>query len=63
MRKAIAILWPSFLIGGSVRALTAVLGYAGLAAVAQVAAGPARLWTGMLIAAVLWTAAWALGTG
>lgn len=53
----------SFLIGGSVRALTAVLGFAGLAAVAQGAAGPARLWTGMLIAAVLWTAAWALGTG
>jgi 4-hydroxybenzoate polyprenyltransferase len=53
----------AFLLGGNLRALTAVLGFAGLAAVAQGAAGPARLWTGMLIAAVLWTAAWALGTG
>jgi 4-hydroxybenzoate polyprenyltransferase len=53
----------SFIAGGRLDPLTAVLGLAGLGAVAQGVAGPARLWTGMLIAAVLWTAAWALGTG
>lgn len=53
----------SFIAGGSLDPLTATLGLAGLVAVAQGVAGPARLWTGMLVAAVLWTAAWALGTG
>ena len=53
----------SFIAGGSLDVRSAILGLAGLAAVAQGVAGPARLWTGMLIAAVLWTAAWALGTG
>jgi 4-hydroxybenzoate polyprenyltransferase len=53
----------SFIAGGSLDAPTAILGLAGLGAVAQGVAGPARLWIGMLIAAVLWTAAWALGTG
>jgi hypothetical protein len=53
----------SFTAGGSLDLLTAILGLAGLAAVAQGVAGPGRLWAGMLIAAVVWTAAWALGTG
>ena len=53
----------SFIAGGNLDPLTATLGLAGLAAVAQGVAGPARLWTGMLVAAVLWTAAWAFGTG
>ncbi|HET8778030.1 MAG TPA: UbiA family prenyltransferase [Candidatus Limnocylindria bacterium] len=53
----------SFVLGGNLRAPTAVLGLAGLAAVVQGVAGPGRLWNGMLVAAVLWTAAWALGTG
>lgn len=39
------------------------LGLVGLAAVAQGVAGPHRLWYGMLVAAVCWTAAWALSTG
>lgn len=39
------------------------LGAVGLVTIAQGAWGPARLWAGMLIAAVCWTAAWALGTG
>ena len=53
----------SFLLGGKVGAVTAVLGLAGLAAIGQGVAGPRRLWGGMLVAAVLWTTAWALGTG
>lgn len=39
-----------------------VLGIAGLVAVGQGAAGPHRLWAGILVAAVCWTAAWALAT-
>lgn len=53
----------AFILGGSLDPVTAVLGVAGLAAVGQGVAGPGRLWTGMLVAAVLWTAAWALATG
>ena len=40
-----------------------VLGAVGLAAIGQGVAGPQRLWFGMLVAAVCWTAAWALATG
>jgi len=40
-----------------------VLGAAGIVAVAQGIGGPRRLWMGMLVAAVCWTAAWALATG
>jgi 4-hydroxybenzoate polyprenyltransferase len=40
-----------------------VLGVAGLAAVAQGAGSATRLWYGILVAAVCWTASWALGTG
>ena len=53
----------SFLLGGNLGTVTAVLGVGGLAAVAQGIAGPGRLWNGMLVAAVLWTAAWALAAG
>ena len=38
------------------------LGLVGLVAVGQGVAGPQRLWIGMLVAAVCWTAAWALVT-
>jgi 4-hydroxybenzoate polyprenyltransferase len=51
------------LASGGVEGPTGVLGLIGLAAVAQGAAGPRRLWIGMLVAAVCWTAAWALATG
>ncbi|MEO6577312.1 MAG: UbiA family prenyltransferase [Candidatus Limnocylindria bacterium] len=40
-----------------------VLGALGLTAVAQGGGSPQRLWSGMLVAAVCWTAAWALATG
>jgi hypothetical protein len=39
-----------------------ILGIVGLLAVAQGARRADRLWAGMLIAAVCWTAAWALAT-
>lgn len=39
------------------------LGVIGLAAVAQGAGSDRRLWYGILVAAVCWTAAWALSTG
>ena len=48
---------------GSVTPPALVLGIAGLVAVAQGIRGPGRLWIGMLIAAVSWTAGWALATG
>lgn len=51
------------LIGGGASTPTLVLGAVGLVAVAQGIGGPHRLWLGMLVAAVCWTAAWALATG
>jgi 4-hydroxybenzoate polyprenyltransferase len=53
----------AFILGGKLDPVGAVLGVAGLAAVAQGFGGPERLWPGMLVAAVCWTAAWALGSG
>ena len=50
-------------LAGRVSVPTAALGLAGLAAVAQGAGSAARLWYGILLAAVAWTAAWALGSG
>jgi 4-hydroxybenzoate polyprenyltransferase len=47
-------------IAGGMEPASAVLGIAGLLAVAQGVAGPNRLWSGILLAAVAWTAAWAL---
>jgi 4-hydroxybenzoate polyprenyltransferase len=48
--------------GGQLRPVPAMLGLAGLVAVAQGARSAHRLWYGILVAAVCWTAAWALST-
>ncbi len=53
----------AFLIGGGRDAAGLLLGTIGIAAVAQGIVGPERLWAGILVAAVCWTAAWALATG
>jgi len=58
-----ATVGAALLAGGSVTPAAVVLGLAGLVAVGQGIAGPQRLWIGMLVAAVCWTAAWALATG
>ena len=50
-------------IGGSVTSVALVPGIIGLLAVAQGLREPNRLWIGILVAAVAWTAAWALATG
>jgi 4-hydroxybenzoate polyprenyltransferase len=49
--------------GGPVAPASVGLGIVGLAAVGQGVAGAERLWGGMLVAAVCWTAAWAFATG
>ncbi|HEX6127910.1 MAG TPA: UbiA family prenyltransferase [Candidatus Limnocylindria bacterium] len=49
--------------GGRTTGPTLALGLTGLAAVAQGAGSARRLWYGILLAAVAWTAAWALSTG
>ena len=53
----------SLAIGGNATPLALLPGVIGLAAVAQGFRSPHRLWIGMLMAAVAWTAAWALATG
>jgi 4-hydroxybenzoate polyprenyltransferase len=53
----------ALLLGGPVHPVGVALGLAGLVAVAQGVRGADALWRGMLIAAVCWTAAWALSTG
>ena len=53
----------AFIIGGGLDVAGLLLGAIGIAAVAQGIIGPERLWAGMLLAAVCWTAAWALATG
>lgn len=53
----------ALLLARELEPIAAVLGAVGLVAVAQGAVGPQRLWTGMLVAAVAWAAAWALATG
>jgi 4-hydroxybenzoate polyprenyltransferase len=50
-------------LGGRTTAPTLVIGLIGVAAVAQGAGSAQRMWYGMLVAAVAWTAAWALSTG
>jgi 4-hydroxybenzoate polyprenyltransferase len=52
----------ALLAGGGLAPASVALGVAGLAAVAQGLAGPQRLWGGMLVAAVCWTASWALAS-
>jgi 4-hydroxybenzoate polyprenyltransferase len=51
------------LVSGPVDPPALGLGLIGLAAVAQGVRGPDALWAGMLLAAVSWTAAWAIATG
>ncbi len=73
-RTAFALAWglamavgigvgAAFVLGGSAAPVSLALGAVGILAVAQGIAGPHRLWAGMLIAAVCWTASWALATG
>jgi 4-hydroxybenzoate polyprenyltransferase len=50
-------------VGGSATPIAMAPGLIGLAAVAQGFRDADRLWIGMLVAAVAWTAAWALATG
>ncbi len=50
-------------VDGSATPAALAPGIAGLAAVAQGIRSPDRLWIGMLVAAVAWTAAWAVATG
>jgi 4-hydroxybenzoate polyprenyltransferase len=50
-------------LSGQLRPASLALGIIGLAAVAQGAWSASRLWYGILVAAVCWTAAWALATG
>jgi len=56
------VVGAALLIAGPVAPASLSLGLVGLGAVAQGIAGPQRLWGGMLVAAVCWTAAWALAT-
>jgi 4-hydroxybenzoate polyprenyltransferase len=49
-------------VGGRLTPMSAALGGIGLLAVALGAAGPRRLWYGLLVAAVAWASAWALAT-
>ncbi|MCV0403362.1 MAG: UbiA family prenyltransferase [Chloroflexi bacterium] len=53
----------AFGVAGRLETVSVVLGLAGLAAVGQGLRGPGPLWAGLLVAAVTWTAAWALATG
>ncbi|MDQ2853400.1 MAG: UbiA family prenyltransferase [Chloroflexota bacterium] len=52
----------ALLIGGRATPGSIGLGLSGLLAVAQGATSERRLWYGVLVAAVCWTAAWALST-
>ena len=52
----------ALLLSGKAQAASIALGVVGLVGVAQGAYGERRLWYGMLVAAVCWTAAWALST-
>jgi 4-hydroxybenzoate polyprenyltransferase len=73
-RRAFALAWTlavgvglgvaaGLVLGDRFELASAALGAIGLAAVGQGVGGPRRLWIGMLVAAVAWTAAWALATG
>ena len=53
----------ALLTGGRMGVPSGALGLIGLVAVAQGAGNARRLWGGMLVAGVCWTAAWALATG
>jgi 4-hydroxybenzoate polyprenyltransferase len=58
-----AVVGIAFAVGGRLTPLPLILGAIGVAAVALGIRSPDRLWAGMLMAAVAWTAAWALGSG
>ena len=53
----------ALLIGGHASPPSVVLGAIGLAAIVQGVPNERRLWYGILVAAVCWTAAWGLSTG
>ena len=53
----------ALLIGGRLSPASIGLGAIGLAGIAQGVPNERRLWYGMLVAAVCWTAAWGLSTG
>jgi 4-hydroxybenzoate polyprenyltransferase len=53
----------ALLIGGRASAASVVLGAIGLAGIIQGVPDERRLWYGILVAAVCWTAAWGLSTG
>jgi hypothetical protein len=57
-----AIVGAWLVVAGPVALPAVALGIIGLLAVAQGVRGPDALWGGMLVAAVCWTAAWALAT-
>jgi 4-hydroxybenzoate polyprenyltransferase len=64
LTMAVGVAVGVWLIGDGHTPLPALaLGVVGLIAVAQGRRGPDALWAGMLVAAVCWTAAWALATG
>jgi 4-hydroxybenzoate polyprenyltransferase len=52
----------AFAMTGQLAGWSVALGVAGLLAIAVGARTPAGLWTGMLLAAIAWTAAWALSS-
>lgn len=58
-----AVVGIVFAFGGRLTPLPLVLGGIGVGAVAFGIRAPNRLWAAMLVAAVAWTAAWALGSG
>jgi 4-hydroxybenzoate polyprenyltransferase len=73
-RRAFALAWglalgvglvvgAALLIEGRLAPGPLGLGAVGIAAILQGARGPRLLWLGMLVAAVAWTAAWALASG
>lgn len=53
----------ALILGGRTTAPALALGLGGLVAIGQGAGSASRLWYGILLAAVAWTTAWALGTG
>lgn len=53
----------AFILGEGPEVGGLILGTIGLAAIGLGITGPKRLWSGMLVAAVCWTASWALATG
>ena len=53
----------ALVLGGRTSPASAVLGAIGLAAIIQGVPNEKRLWYGVLVAAVCWTAAWGLSTG